>query len=483
MESLVRSRPTLLLLSLLSVFAPAPSPAHAATSDPFRVADLPPERVYAASPDSRADAASAEVPMLATLIGVVGEVDAPALVRLRRALGDPLPVPPDSRTTGVLILVRGDLSERVEFFTAPSGATGVRCPDRPDRPAWSIDPGALDATGAPWWRIGWTPQQTVPGERITINGTEAAASPIKLDAATARRIFRARYPPLTGRLAEERFHLRIPAGHDASAPAGLLVWVSPTADGRPPPALDAAADGLGLITVGADRAGNERSLTDRLQLVLDAVETARRRHLIDDERIYIAGLSGGGRVASILQCTMPELFAGAMPIVGLDSYHAAPTGNGGRSETRWPASFGKPVPPVFRLTRERRIGAITGEMDLNHTEMTARTRLMTEDGLQVRLDVVPGMGHAMPDAGRIAETLSWVDEPRRETIAAGVAEARRLLGAFPPHADASDPEIRAALIAVIRAGPWSDPAWEAAERLGYSRTAFVSPAASDPPPP
>lgn len=477
MESLVRSRPIPLFLALWTLLGAASASIHATTFDPFRVADLPPERVYAASPDTRADLSLAQVPMLATLAGVVGEVDAPALVLLRRALGEPFPnsTPRESRTTGVLILIRGDQSERVEFFITPDGDTGVRCTDRPDRPAWSINPGALDATGAPWWRVGWTPNLAEPGERITIEGSSAAASTTTLDAATVRRIFRSRYPALTRRLADERFHLRIPNGHDASTPAGLIVWVSPTADGRPPPALDPASDELGLIAVGADRAGNDRTLTDRFQLILDAVETARRRHLIDDRRIYIAGLSGGGRVAAILQCTMPDLFAGAMPIVGLDSYHAAPTGSGGRNPTRWPASFGKPVPPVFRLAREHRIGAITGEMDVNHPEMIARARLMADDGLQVRLEIVPGMGHAMPDAARIAETLRWVDEPRREAVAAGVAEARRRLEDIPRYADAGDPEIRAALIGVIRAGPWSDPAWEAAERLGYSRRSYLSP--------
>jgi hypothetical protein len=105
---------------------------------------------------------------------------------------------------------------------------------------------------------------------------------------------------------------------------------------------------------------------------------------------------------------------------------------------------------------------------------------MTEDGLQVRLEIVPGMGHAMPDAGRLADMVRWVDEPRRGAIEAGTAEARRLLDAIPEDADANDSEVLAALIGVIRAGPWSEPAWEAAERLGFSRRGFVNPDASDP---
>jgi predicted esterase len=478
-ESLLRERWILCLLAALSMI---PTRAGAGGDDPFRVADLPPERVYAASPETRANAAVAGIPMLGVLAGVAGEIEPAALIRLRRAIGGPLPggVPPGSKITGILLLVRDDRAERVEFFMTPDGASGVRCPDRPDQPTWSIDPDPLDAIGAPWWRVGWAPDRAEPGERLSVDGSDAAASPVTLDGATVRRVFRAHYPALSRRIADERFHLRIPAGHDASRPAGVLVWVSPTDDGRPPPVLEVAADGLGLIAVGADQAGNQRELTDRLQLVLDAVETVRRRHLIDDQRIYLVGMSGGGRVAAILQCAMPDLFAGSVPIVGLGSYHAAPTGSGGRNDTRWPATFGKPVPPVFRLARERRIGAITGEMDFNQPEMSARARLMTEDGLQVRLEIVPGMGHAMPDAGRLADMVRWVDEPRRGAIEAGTAEARRLLDAIPEDADANDSEVLAALIGVIRAGPWSEPAWEAAERLGFSRRGFVNPDASDP---
>jgi len=168
---------------------------------------------------------------------------------------------------------------------------------------------------------------------------------------------------------------------------------------------------------------------------------------------------------------MPDLFAGAVPIVGLDSYHDAPTGRG---TTRWPARFGKPLPAVFKVLETRRIAAITGDMDFNEPEMRIRTDLMKQDGIDIRLDTVPGMAHTLADAARFRDALRWVDEPRREQIQRGGAEAMALLAKVPP-GPATDPAVRAALIEVIRAGPWSDAAWAAAERLGHSRERFVSP--------
>ncbi len=56
-------------------------------------------------------------------------------------------------------------------------------------------------------------------------------------------------------------------------------------------------------------------------------------------------------------------------------------------------------------------------------------------------------------------------------------QAAELLAAVPP-GDPTDPPVRAALIAVVRAAPWSDPAWTAAERLGDHRQDFLNPSQS-----
>lgn len=446
----------------------------AAADDPFRVQGRPPESVVAALPaaDARAIPVTAEAPMLARLSGVLARVDPPALVALRRGLGrtlDPAELESAAHRAD-LHLSLGDNHARLELLELPGGLRAVRqTPPDGDR-AWLIQSAAVEACNIDWWLAGWTPAAAEPGERLRFDGT-AHPAPLTLDARTTRRVFRANYPRLTRDLAEETIHLRLPDPYDPTVPAGVLVWISPIADGRLPPLYERALDELGFIAVGADDAGNERELTDRYQLMLDALETARRSFLIDEDRVYVSGMSGGGRSAAILQCTMPETFAGAVPIVGLDSYHDAPTGRG---TSRWPARFGKPIPAVFKVLETRRIAAITGDMDFNEPEMRIRTDLMKQDGINIRLDTVPGMAHTLADADRFRDALRWVDEPRRDQIQRGAAEAMALLAKVPP-GPATDPAVRGALVEVIRAGPWSDAAWAAAERLGHRRDAFVTP--------
>jgi hypothetical protein len=113
-------------------------------------------------------------------------------------------------------------------------------------------------------------------------------------------------------------------------------------------------------------------------------------------------------------------------------------------------------------------------MDFNEPEMRIRADLMKQDGINIRLDTVPGMAHTLADADRFRDALRWVDEPRRDQIQRGAAEAMALLAKV-PRGPATEPAVRDALVEVIRAGPWSDAAWAAAERLGHRRDAFVSP--------
>lgn len=435
--------------------------AQPGSLDPFRVGGQAPTRVEATVGPDPVDPDLAVSPMLARLAGHLGDLTPRDLVPLRRALGRAAETVPEGDGDGcVLHLGRGDASERVEIRRGPDGRFVAVPLDGTDVPPREI--GADAVAALPIRRHREPPADAAPAARLRLTGAEPTPSPIVLDEPSRRRIFRANYPDLTRDLGEETIHVRLPRGWRPDRPSGVLLWVSPVEDGRCPQVFEQALDELNLIAVSADRAHNERALTDRLQLCLDAVETARSRFLVDDARIYVTGMSGGGRCSTILQCCLPEVFTGAVPIVGIDSYHNAPTGSG---NLRWPARFAKPDAASFALLKTRRIRAITGDQDFNEPEMTVRTEMMERDGLEILLDVYPGMGHTMPTAEQFATALRWVDEPSKAERDEGLAEARRLLASVDP----SDPDARATLIEVTRLAPWSEPAWEAAERLGFGR--------------
>lgn len=271
-------------------------------------------------------------------------------------------------------------------------------------------------------------------------------------------------------LEQEQFWARLPKGYDPKHPAGLLVWVDPGNLGKPPACMAGACDELGLICVGAAGAGNNRLVTNREQLALDAVATVSARYHVDPRRVYITGMSGGGRVSSMMVGCFPDVFAGAVPIVGLACYENVPNGTG----RMWPRAYVRPKTEMFNLFKTRRVGALTGDKDFNQIEMQHATAIMQKDGAQVRLFEHPTMAHEMPTAEWFEEAMKWVDEPRRVAIEAEAAAAAKALEAYtarsgknPPSDDAG----RRLLHRALDSGPWSPAAWEAVVLLGVPERA------------
>lgn len=285
---------------------------------------------------------------------------------------------------------------------------------------------------------------------------------IVLDQPTLRRrLFRnpGNMAPLDRNLAEERFFVRFPRKRDNRRPCGLLVWIHAIDDHEPPLQVIApACDDLGLTIVSIADAGNSREVVDRLQLVLDVVATISARVPIDEHRIYASGVSGGGRCSSIVWGCFPDVFTGAVSIVGLDSYQETPTGTG----QAWRQSYDRPSGVLLGMLRTHRMAGISGSNDGNYAEMKARLDLLSRDGQDVRLFEQAGMGHEMPTAETFAEAMRWVDEPARAAATKAAEEGAEILR----RAKAATGEARERLLTrAIEAAPWSQAAWEAMDLL------------------
>ena len=90
-------------------------------------------------------------------------------------------------------------------------------------------------------------------------------------------------------LANESFQVYVPDKYSSAEPYGLLVWISPMAQGGIPQKswLD-VLDAKKLIYVGANNSGNDRLLADRIRLAIEAVCNMKQKYAIDDDRIYVA---------------------------------------------------------------------------------------------------------------------------------------------------------------------------------------------------
>lgn len=267
-------------------------------------------------------------------------------------------------------------------------------------------------------------------------------------------------------LDDEKFSVRLPRRYSPRNPAGLLVWISPMNTGVTPQCFIAALDDLNIICIGAHESGNNRQVTNRYQLAFDALACASQRFHVDPKRVYVTGMSGGGRVSSMLQMCFPDIFTGAVPIVGLSCYENVPSGTG---PMVWPAAFSKPKPEMFNLSKTRRLAPITGRKDFNEVEMQRATAILKRDGMHIKLLDDAKLGHEMPTTEQFLECLTWVDEPnvvKRDAEKVAAEKAMEPYTAKYGAAAVKDEQGRRLLYKVMEAGPWTTPAWQAAERLG-----------------
>lgn len=237
------------------------------------------------------------------------------------------------------------------------------------------------------------------------------AGPLVLDEMTIRERLgfggAVKYVAATRVLSKEKFWARLPPGYSVAKPAALVVWVDASPIGRPPRDLFEGLDQCGAVCIGAAESGNARPVTERLQLAMDAVNTAKRRWNIDPARVYVSGISGGGKMAGVLLMLAPEVFTGAVSIVGLSFYESIPTG---KPRETWPAELNKPSGARWDLLLKRRLAVVTGGQDFNHAPILAGVKIFRRDKLDVRLFDVATMGHELPTPAAFAEQLGWVDE-------------------------------------------------------------------------
>lgn len=181
-------------------------------------------------------------------------------------------------------------------------------------------------------------------------------------------------------------------------PPGVLVWVSASESGEPPAAWLPALAEHRLIWIGAMRSGNERKIIDRFGLAIDAALGVQKAQRVDPTRVYVAGVSGGGRVASMLAPMFPDVFTGGLFIVGCNYFKPLLLPD---DPTRhWRPSFQKPAEEFLKPAQQRsRFVLLTGEKDENRAQTLATYEQgYREDGFQnVTYLEVPGMGHALPD--------------------------------------------------------------------------------------
>jgi hypothetical protein len=214
------------------------------------------------------------------------------------------------------------------------------------------------------------------------------------------------------KLADESFQVHVPENDDSDKPWGLLVWVNAGNRGGPSRSWLSVIVKHHLIWIGADNSGNDRAIGIRFGLALDAVHNLKKLYSIDDVRVYVAGVSGGGKAASMLALIYPDVFTGAVPISGVNYFRNIPV----PSETNkvWPAAFERPGSLLLDRARQKsRFVLLTGSNDFNRESIQQiYEKGFVKDGFRhVEYVEVPGMGHGVPETQWLDRAIESLDAP------------------------------------------------------------------------
>lgn len=195
-------------------------------------------------------------------------------------------------------------------------------------------------------------------------------------------------------LAKETFDVVVPKSYRPGKPAALLVWVSPSRRGGISSSdLVEVLDKKDIVWVGANQSSNARSTWVRLGLALDAAYNMQRLYDIDPNRVYVAGYSGGGRVASALGMLFTDVFHGALCFMGVDYYRQVPVPY--KPGAHWAAGYPQPSGAALELAEKRdRYVLVTGTLDFNRVQTQVYAERLRRDGFQhVTFLVRPGASH------------------------------------------------------------------------------------------
>ena len=184
----------------------------------------------------------------------------------------------------------------------------------------------------------------------------------------------------------------VPDSYNPSNPAGLLVYISPTRQGRMPSGWQPVFDDENLIFISADQSGNRTPTKRRMLFAALAPYVVSSDFEVDPDRTYVSGFSGGGKVASIAAMNFANLFGGAIYICG--------------------AKFWTDVSPeLLSKAKSNRYVFLTGGRDFNRTLTGDIYAEYERAGMaNINLMSIPSMGHDTPGRTHFQEAIDYLDQ-------------------------------------------------------------------------
>ena len=181
-----------------------------------------------------------------------------------------------------------------------------------------------------------------------------------------------------------------------STPMGVYINISPME--RPIGLREgyaAAMDHLNLIYASPSGASNNRSEIRRMALALDALATVRAEYTVDNSRVFVGGMSGGGAMAAWIAGYFPEFRGSIDQVRGMNMPEDFPTIDEG---------------DVRSIQRRKQAWVcISGPKDMNYKFIKGSIPQWENQGFIVKFFDVPGMGHGNAPADTLEAALRWAE--------------------------------------------------------------------------
>jgi len=250
----------------------------------------------------------------------------------------------------------------------------------------------------PWVKTVYPPP-LVPGKGMTVSCPDplpqSAGSSVKLETQ------------------KEAFHIRLPSNFSPQETYGVVVFISgPQNKIGCPGAWLPVLDERKLIYIAPQNAGNKEPVAFRDARAVVSALLIKKHYRIDSKRVYVAGYSGGARVAGMSAFEHPELWRGTIQSCGADFYKPVPRVEVTDEEFKKSSDYGGM--PQAKRTQEAKTNVrfvfITGPGDFrNHYIKDIYNGGYKPDGFNALLVDVPEMRHNICNAESLAKALDYIE--------------------------------------------------------------------------
>jgi hypothetical protein len=193
----------------------------------------------------------------------------------------------------------------------------------------------------------------------------------------------------------------VPANYDGNSAFGIYLHVSPSKQGiSPSQEWQALMEKLKLIYISANGTENDSPMWRRVVLGMDSMAMVKKHYKIDNMRVYVGGLSGGGHICMLTQMLYPEYFQGAIS-------HAAQSYL--PSERNCGHFPGLTMTDILKEPRKsKKWAVIGGDKDFNYQAILTTTEEWKKTKMKYKYFFVQGMGHGNASAAALEEALIWM---------------------------------------------------------------------------